>query len=213
MAFPSVVTSAAFNNNTSNTSWTPLSNYACQTGELIVFLSARNNTTQFTASSGWTQLAVTTSSVSITHQVFYTYATSNAVSLTLTGTPFSTTCSGICFRISDGFTLSSAASSNPFSSAANPPLLNTGKTKDYLWIATRAVVSTSDATVAPTGYSGLINSAGSSVRTSAAWKQANAASDDPSTFTAANATWASFTIAVSPPPVPAIGDKRYSVWL
>lgn len=218
MAFPSVVASTAFNNNTANSSWTPLNNSACQTGELLLFMSTRNDSFSFTASGDWTQVRIQAQGSVLVHQIFYTVATADTISLTLTSSS-SSTCSGVFVRVAG------ADGSQPFSSSTSalsavpdPPNLNAVTAKDYLWIATRSQVSTANPTAGPANYSGLTNSAGSSVRTSIAWRQLNAASENPGTFAVASSRYAAATLAITPsnivvPITPATGDKRSAVWL
>jgi hypothetical protein len=163
---------------------------------LIVFSSDGAVRDCSISSGGWVKLDEAQNGTTVTGAVFYKIAEGADTATVTTSTAEQS--SHVVFRIS-GAGIPISASANGSSTNSNPPNLNTGISKNYLWIASRSGDSTVVATAAPTNYSNLQTQAAagtSGASTNTAERSLAASSEDPGTFTSATEQWVSFTIAI-----------------
>ncbi|MFZ1721029.1 MAG: hypothetical protein WAU07_00835, partial [Microgenomates group bacterium] len=131
----------------------------------------------------------------ITAAIFYKFATGSDTATVSTG---SEQTSHIVYRIS-GASAPYVAQANGNSTNSNPANLDTGVSRNYLWLATASHDSTVVASVAPTNFSNLHTQAAAGVNgasTSTAERALTASSEDPGTFTSSTEQWVSFTLAI-----------------
>jgi hypothetical protein len=176
-----------------------------QPGEfLLCAFTADTNPTVSTTSTGWTVLAQALNGTIVRGAILYKQqaAGTSADDLTV-DISISERATAITLRISAvGSSLAPVqANANGSSTNSNPPNLDTGTSRDYLWIVTRHGDSTVVATAAPTNFTNLLTQAGngtSSASTNTAERQFAAQALDPGTFTSGNEQWVSFTVAIPP---------------
>lgn len=193
---------------------------------LLAFVEVRNAGT-WTKAAGWTDIT----SLSQTGggggvgklNGFYKIAAGTESGTTPTWTAsISTTGEWQVYRITGwhGTTPPEALTTSGDASAANPPSLTPSwGADDTLWLAVAGHTAGSTAawSAGPASYSGFQNdgasSGGSAVSIASAYRQLNAASEDPGTFTVSgsNRFWAAATIGIrpgggGPPPATASGS-------
>lgn len=150
--------------------------------------------------------------------VWYRIANGTEESTATWGTSVATTGAWHVYKVTDwhGTTPPEYTSTNGDSVAVNPPSLTPSwGAVDTLWIALAG--SSANAmtfSVAPTNYTGLTSttasSGGGASNMGSAYRQLNASSEDPGTFTTSqNRWWAAFTIAIRP----ASGGGSYAMTL
>lgn len=165
---------------------------------LVIFFSTDGNSDAAINSGNWVKLEEGHDASNVTGAVFYKYAEgSDTATVTTSGSEQS---SHIVLRIS-GAGVPIAGATNGNSTNSDPPSLDTGVSKNYLWVATRMGDSTVTATGAPSGYSNLQSQAaagtgGASVDT--AEYASTASTEDPGTFTSAAEQWVAMTVAIPP---------------
>jgi hypothetical protein len=194
--FPSVVNSAKGGTTTTNTTSHPITMPASiVAGNLLVCIFTTDGNPQVTQSGGWTRIIQEAQGANVKTVIFFKYATGGDT-LTLT-TDTAEQSTHICYQLQDAAPPIAQASQGN-STNSNPPLLNTGTSRDYLWMAVRGGDSTVVASGAPSGYANLNSQTASGTggaSTSVAYKTATAASDDPGTFTSSSEQWVAFTLA------------------
>lgn len=170
-----------------------------QAGELLLIVFSSDTAPDTRIESGeWVKLDQATN-LSIVHgSIFYKIAQGSDTA-TVT-TPSAEQSTHVVYRIS-GAGIPYSASANGSSINSNPPNLNTGTTRNYLWIATRSGDAQVVATVAPFNYTNMqtVTAAGiDGASTNTAEYTHIDSSEDPGTFTSATEQWVSFTIAIPP---------------
>lgn len=161
---------------------------------IIVFSSDGSVDAQITAGD-WIKLDEEKNGGNVTAAVFYKFAVGGDTATVTTATEQT---SHVVYRIS-GAGVPLIAAANGDSTNSNPPDLDTGISKNYLWIATASHDSTVVASGAPASYSNLITQAAAGTggaSTSTASRAATGSSENPGTFTSNTEQWASFTISV-----------------
>lgn len=207
MTFPAVVTSAQNHTNAASTSITAVLPAGVTAGELIVaiFQTGPNSLTSATA-TGWTVLLDNNAASPTAAIIFaYTLAAGGETSVTVTVSASVRYCYST-YRISGwggqnierGTLVANAGSTTP-----DPPSLTPSwGAQDTLWIAAEASRSAAT-TAAPTSYTLTENQVTTNgtqdVGGGAAWRQLNAATENPGTFTiASNNAWIAQTYAIAP---------------
>lgn len=166
-------------------------------GDLLLLVFSTDGIADVSILAGdWIKLDQEQQSTSqVTAAIFYKFATGSDTATVATG---SEQTSHIVYRIS-GASVPYIAQANGNSTNSNPPSLDTGVSRNYLWIATASHDSTVVASAAPSNYSNLHTQAAAGVNgasTSTAERALTASSEDPGTFTTGNEQWVSFTIAI-----------------
>lgn len=181
-------------------------------GDIIfAIVSVCNAGTWTTIPTGWTKLAEQAGGGSVGEtSVFYKIANGSEDGTTLTWvTSVATSATWQVFRVKNwhGTTPPEVTTTSGDSSSANPPNLTPSwGAADTLWlaIAGHAAASIAAFTAAPTNYLGFdsngASSGGAAVSIAVCYRQLNAASEDPGTFTAggSNRWWTALTIAIRP---------------
>jgi hypothetical protein len=148
------------------------------------------------SSGGWVRLDEAQNAGVVTGAVFYKFAEGGDTATVTTSSAEQS--SHVVLRISGGG-VPISASANGSSTNSDPPNLDTGNNKNYLWIVTRSGDSTVVATAAPANYTNLQTQAAAGTggaSTNTAERSLAAASENPGTFTSITEQWASFTIAI-----------------
>lgn len=164
-------------------------------GDLLIIVFSTDGTADVSITAGdWIKLDQETGT-GVSSAVFYKFAAGSDTATVTTG---SEQTSHIVFRIS-GASVPYIAQANGDSTNTNPPDLDTGTSRNYLWIATATHDSTVVASAAPTNYATLTTQAAAGTAgasTSTAERSLTASSENPGTFTSSTEQWTSFTIAV-----------------
>jgi len=213
MAFPAQVAAPTQTQFASTVTSMPVTMPASVTSgnRLIATVSVRNSGTWSTIPTGWTQLAQQLGGGSASQlTIFEKIANGTEGGTTPTWVAsVATTAIWQVQQISGAHasTASEVTTSSGDATSADPPALTPSwGTDDTLWIAVagHAAVSAAAFTAAPTNYSGFQNngasSGGSATSVATAYRQLNASSENPGTFTAggSNRFWAAATIGVRP---------------
>jgi hypothetical protein len=179
-------------------------------GNLLIAVVEVRNSGTWTPPSGWTEFGAKLGGGSVGElTAFYRIATGTEGSTATWTASTGTTAIWHVLKITSwhGTTPPAVATASGDSSAANPPSLSPSwVSSDTLWlaIAGHTAVSTSAWSAGPSGYSGFVcsgaSSGGSAVSIASCYKQANASSENPGTFTVSgsNRYWAAMTIAIRP---------------
>jgi len=213
MAFPAPGTQVDTDFATSVTSMAVNMPAAVNSGDLLIALVEVRNAGTWTKPSGWNDIATLSQagggSVGKLNG-FYKIADGTEDGGTATWTTSTgTSAAWQVIRVTSwhGTTPPEAATASGDATSANPPnLAPSFASEDILWIvaAGHAAASAAAFTAAPTNYTNFANngasSGGSAVSVASAYRELNAASEDPGTFTAggSNRWWAAATIAVRP---------------
>ena len=200
-------------------------------GDLLVIVVAQDtNSATVTASTGWTEVVQLNASTACRMAVFARVADGGANdALALTGAA-ADYCASI-HRITDhGVTaiadIKSASATNT-SGPADPPSVDAGSSKKWLWLAAATVdmIQTADAITAPmpTNYAEISNLRSavstSSVGLVVAQRDNETQTENPATFThTGSRSWVAVTIAIPPPAaaaraVPDVWVPSPPVWL
>lgn len=170
-------------------------------GELLILFANNTSGGAFTTPTGWTLLHGNTLTAS-KYASCYRWYQAGDTAPSVTGSTSNWVWQ--MHRITGGdpsvnpqeATIATAGSVNP-----NPPSLTpTWGAKDTLWLATYSSSSNASPTAVPASYSTVTfhsGTVGPGIGT--CWRQLNAATEDPGTFTVgASTTWYANTIAVAP---------------
>lgn len=164
--------------------------------DIIVVLFSTDGNPLVTQSGGWTRFIQETNGNVVKGQVWYKRATSTSESLTLT-TDTGEQSSHMVYQLRNSTPpMGTARNGNSINSTIAP--LDTGTSREYLWIVSRHGDSTVTASAAPTGYGDLDSQAAAGTggaSTSSAYKTATASSDSPDAFTSTTENWATFILA------------------
>ncbi len=212
-AFPEFVGTAALSNvATTATTHTINLPSGIVSGELLVMLFICDDNPTVTGPSGWTALEASAGS-SLRFRLYYRVADGSEGSTATITTSVAKPSAAICVRIQGHNTPTSAPvsanASEASSTSSNPPNLNTGVSRKYLWIAafgTEAVNGTLATGWAPTNFTEFCpphasDTTGTRVRCGLAWRQFEGASLDPAaTTTGQSANTFSVTAAIYPVP-------------
>lgn len=210
MAFPSVLSVTPFHTE-SGSETVPIPATTAAGDLLLMFFSGETWagnpvpsgwTQEFTATNGGIRLAAfgrvadgnEPSTVSINHNVTFAFA----LTVRIAADSWSGNLDDIKF--------SSAATGN--GSNPNPPALDTGETKEWLWIAA-ATIFTFVEWSAPSGYGNLVtdNGSGNDNALAIARRNLEASSDNPGNFgTDDSDVWVAITVAVPPVGVAVTGE-------
>ncbi|HEX9892614.1 MAG TPA: hypothetical protein VGA78_01770, partial [Gemmatimonadales bacterium] len=220
---PAVAATNTSVNNTANTQHTVSLPSGIQSGNLliVVFGYKAGSSQTITWPGGWTQFFRSDRSTNVGVAAAYRQADgSEGATITVqTGTSAKT--SHLSYRITGAENPATqppeSLDSNGNSTTPDPPSLTpTGGAKDYLWIAVELNNHTGTSipiTAFPANYSGSIQANGdtNNSTTGAAYRQLNAASEDPSNFSIGTAiAWAAGTLVVHPASNPSV-DVQVSV--
>lgn len=199
MAYPTIVQTSKNGTNTSNTTSHSITLPGSITnGNLLLCVFSCDGIVNASPSSGWTKVARGTQGGTVTGVIFYKYATGSD-SLTVT-TDISEQSTHIVYEFNNAAP-PIVEVTNGNGTDADPPSNATGTSREYLWIATHSSDSTTTASVAPSGYSGLLTQTASGAQgatTATAYKTATASTEDPGVFTSASDQWVTTTIALGP---------------
>ncbi len=164
-------------------------------GDLLIIVFSTDGVADITITAGdWIELSQAQGS-GVSSGIFYKFATGSDTATVATG---SEQTSHIVYRIS-GASMPYIAQTTGNSTNSDPPNLDTGTSRNYLWLATATHDSTVVASAAPTNYSNLHTQAAAGTggaSTSTAERAATASSENPGTFTSNTEQWVSFTIAI-----------------
>lgn len=213
MAFPAAGTAVDTDFATSVTSMAVNMPATVNSGDLLIAIVSVRNAGTWTKPSGWNDIATLSQagggSVGKTNG-FYKIADGTEDGGTATWTAsVGTSGAWQVIRITNwhGTTPPEAATASGDATSANPPSLTPSwGAADTLWlaIAGHAAASAAAFTAAPTNYLGFANngasSGGAAVSIASCYRELNATSEDPGTFTAggSNRWWAAGTIAIRP---------------
>jgi hypothetical protein len=207
MTFPVVQTTATFSDSSNTGSHAVSLPTGITAGDLLmIFADCAGSPSPgtFTA-TGWTFFATeangTNGFLTVGYRQPATGSEGASVTVTTTG---STRLGWASYRISGSDT--TTAPSKPTGTtgtSANPgPPANTPAwgALDTLWIAAYgAAGSSGSASAAPSGFSGLLNSAGALSSGASAWLQSHTATETPGTFTTSGSGgWVATTVAIKP---------------
>lgn len=222
MAFPAVGAQVDTDFALSVTSMSVLQVATVDAGDLLLnFVEVRNSGT-WTPPTGWTEFVAQVGGGGGVGELtgFYKIAdgTEDGTSPTYTAST-GTSAAWQAMRVTNwhGTTPPEATTASGDSSSANPPSLTPSwGADDTLWLAVagHAAVSAAAFTAAPTNYLGFANngasSGGAAVSVASCYRELNATSEDPGTFTAggSNRFWAALTVAIRP----AAGGGGGSTW-
>ena len=203
MSFPTIESVTEFNGDSSySANWT-LPSLSGNSGDILLWIiSTYSGSRQFTGnSSGWT-LMDPKSGVAVTGSrgvVFYRVLSSSEshdLNFTLSS---SVRVAAAGFRISGSSGEVYFACDAPGYGVNDPPSLNTGSTKDWLWMATYHIANSSYVpTTPPTNYTDMITISSSSSCIATARRFLRAQTEDPGSFTGADTYYnVSSTLAIS----------------
>lgn len=199
MAAPTIVQTSQSGTSTVNTTSHAITLPGGITnGNLLLCIFSCDGIVNATASSGWIKVARGTQGGTVTGVLFYKYATGSD-SLTVT-TDISEQSTHQVYELNNAAP-PIVEITNGNSADADPPNNDTGTSREYLWIATHSSDAQTIATVAPSGYSGLLTETAAGAQgasTSTAYKTATASSENPGVFTSAADQWVAATIALGP---------------
>lgn len=199
MAAPTIVQTSQNGTTTTNTTSHSITMPGGITnGNLLLCIFSCDGIVNATASSGWIKVARGTQGGTVTGVLFYKYATGSD-SLTVT-TDISEQSTHIVYELNNAAP-PIVEITNGNSADADPPNNDTGTSREYLWIATHSSDSTTTASAAPSGYSGLLTQTATGAQgatTATAYKTATASSENPGTFTSASDQWVAATVALGP---------------
>ncbi len=218
-AFPVIQATSSGRSNVNTTAHVITMPSGVQVGDLLMVLISLDTaagTSTLNQPAGWERFAVDYNGDLTTGAVYWQIATTTSPVLTITsGTSEEST--HIVYRISGAGT-PVAFSADGSGTNSNPPNLVTSGARDYLSIVTRSgdtsAGTNTAATVAPSGYSGLITQFASTTNganSNTAHRYITASSThDPATFTSATEQWVSYTIAIPPAETPTTNTVRAS---
>lgn len=200
MSFPDPADTNSGFDDTSTTSHSVSLPANIASGNLLIIFITSDTFTATASASGWTSLYSTASGILSRGYCLYKVADgSEGSAVTVT---FSANCTiaWSSYRITSFQGTPEAGTPATGSSASpNPPSLTPSwGADDDLWlVAAHCINSTSDL-AAPTNYTGLIEVRNTALRSNGtAYRQLNATSEDPGTFSNANNTeWTAGTVAV-----------------
>ncbi|MCA9369102.1 DUF2341 domain-containing protein, partial [Candidatus Woesebacteria bacterium] len=185
---------------------------------LIIFFASDGNVDIRMDAGNWVKLEEGHSTTINSGAVFYKYAEGGDTGTVLTSAGEQS--SHVVLRIS-GAGVPIGAADGGTGANSDPPNLDTGVSKNYLWIASRMGDSNITASAAPSGYSNLQTQAPAGTggaSTNTAEYSNTASSEDPGTFTSASEQWVGITVAVPPSGLgieavaaPAVGTTALSV--
>ncbi len=195
MAFPVVAATNSSQVTTPGTSHACSLPAAIAAGNLLILLFSTDSTTTVSTPAGWTLLDSATNGA-IRHTSFWKTASgSEGASVTVT-TGSSTNSAHRSYRITgQGASAPEHGIATTGSSTGpdSPSLTPSWGVADTLWIASTGYSSSTSINANPTNYTGIAGFGGDG----SAWRQLNAASEDPGAFTlAATSLWVAQTIAV-----------------
>ena len=189
-------------------------------GDLLLAFAAHDNSgTAMTASAGWTLIQETSNAAAVRLGVWARIATATgADALTITGTT-QDYCASMLRLTGHGVntiaTDIKSAVANAASGNADPPSLDTGSVRSWLYLAAAAVDLTTAQTITamPSGYTqahAALASASStsSVALGVAYLASTTQTADPPAFTNPTQEWAAVTLAI--PPVPTAGPQDWT---
>lgn len=186
------------------TSWTIFSGVDLSAGTLaIVLVSSDGAPTLSTSSSGWVKYGQQseTSSNTSTLAVFYKVNPTASETLDISSTA-AEQFTAIAILCSGANNLAATAATGSTSSVCDPPSLDTGAVRDYLFIVGRSSNTGSTvATAAPSGYTNLttqssVTTGNPGANTQTAERLASTQIEDPAAFTGGSNPWVGYTIAV-----------------
>lgn len=164
-------------------------------GDLLLIVFSTDGTADVAITAGdWVELSQAQAN-GVSSGIFYKFATGSDTATVATG---SEQTSHIVYRIS-GASAPYIAQTTGDSTNTDPPNLDTGTSRNYLWIATATHDSTVVASGAPANYSNLHTQAAAGTdgaSTSTAERSTTASSENPGTFTSNTEQWISSTIAI-----------------
>lgn len=205
MAAPSVLDRVASVSSTSDaTTFVPSLPSGRQVGNCLLALVTIDGTpgVDIVGGEGWKECEPAANDGNVRHNLFIKHRAEGSAADSLTiQVDSAQQFSAIVYAIDAGdFPAIEMAMANGSSSNSNPPQAFTFRgAKECLLLATRGGDGTVVPTVAPSGYSNLLNQAGggtSGVSTSVAERTATVASEDPGSFTAGSEQWGCYTIMV-----------------
>jgi hypothetical protein len=204
--FPSVLSSVTSTTGTGTATHTISFGGTAVYGELLlIFINANAGSNRtITAPSGWTQIYLDgdgTTLIAACYSKVSDGSEGSSIDVTFSST---TTARHGGYRIgSYQGTPETVARATGTSAAPNSPSLSPswGSAKT-LWISSyhsQGAMGDEASVVAPSSYTGLITSAGSSARFASSWRKNETATEDPGAYsTAASDAWRASTVAVRP---------------
>jgi hypothetical protein len=171
-------------------------------GDLLIVCFTTTNNTTFTWPSGWTLLATIVSNNYETEVRYRIADGTEGASITVT-TGASGSTAHCAVRITDhgsGVNAPEAAIAHAANSSINPPgLTPTGGAKNYLWLEGYGINGTGTSTGQSTNYTMIANTSNGAPDTAIAYRELNAATEDPGLMSATSVVrWIAWTIAVYP---------------
>lgn len=204
MAFPTIESSVASNNNAFDTTQEITLPSGIVSGDLLVAFCGGSGNGPHTWPAGWTEIRDFEGTFRDCTVGYREADGTEGSSITVTSTNAGRSVSA-AYRISGAEPVATQApqvspsTTEGAGATANVPALTpTGGAKDYLWI-TFVSGSKTDLNTPPTNYGSQISDSNSSGRTSGAHRNLNAASEDPGTWAIGGASsYATLLVAVHP---------------